>query len=195
MKIGILGGTFNPPHIGHIVLAKEIYEKLELDKILLIPTNIPPHKEDEGVSADIRLNMIKLAAKGQKAFEVTDIELKRGGISYTIDTVNKLKEVYSKDELYLIVGSDLANDFSSWKDFDQLSNLVKIVVAQRDKAPLKRKNNFIVVNITQIDTCSSDIRELIKEGKSIKGLVDNDVVDYIEKYGLYREHRKESGND
>ena len=142
MKIGILGGTFNPPHIGHIVLAKEIYEKLELDKVLLIPTNTPPHKEDEGVSADVRLHMIKLAARDQEAFEVSDIELKRGGISYTIDTVRKLKELFPQDELYLIVGSDLANDFLSWKDFDQLKNLVRIVVAQRDNAPLKKKNNF-----------------------------------------------------
>ena len=188
MKIGILGGTFNPPHIGHIVLAKEIHEKLGLDKILLIPTNIPPHKEDEGVSADVRLHMLKLAAKDQEAFEISDIELKRGGVSYTIDTVHQLKQIYPQDELYLIVGSDLANDFSSWKDFDQLSNLVKIVVAQRDSAPLKRKNNFIVINITQVDTCSSDIRELIKEGKSIKGLVSNGVADYIEKNELYREH-------
>ncbi len=186
MKIGILGGTFNPPHIGHIVLAKEIYEKLKLDKVLLIPTNIPPHKESEGAEADLRLKMLELSAKETPAFEVLDIELKRGGVSYTIDTVKELKKIYPQDELYLIVGSDLANGFSSWKDFDQLRKLVKIVVAQRDNAPLKDTEDFISVDITQIDTCSSDIRKLIEEGGSIKDLINNNVADYIEKNNLYR---------
>jgi nicotinate-nucleotide adenylyltransferase len=186
MKIGILGGTFNPPHIGHIVLAKEIYEKLGLDKILLIPTNVPPHKENGGVEADTRLKMLELAVGDNKTFEVSDIELKRGGVSYTIDTVKKLKELYPQDELYLIVGSDLANDFSSWKDFDQLRKLVKIVVAQRDNAPLKDTEDFISVDITQIDTCSSDIRKLIKEGGLVKDLINKGVADYIEQHGLYR---------
>ena len=188
MKIGILGGTFNPPHIGHIVLAKEIYEKLELDKVLLIPTNIPPHKENEGASADSRLKMLELAVEGDKSFEVCDLELKRGGISYTIDTIRQLKEIYSQDELYLIVGSDLANNFSSWKDFDQLRKLVKIVVAQRDNAPLKDPEDFILVDITQIDTCSSDIRELIKDGGLAKDLINKGVADYIEQHDLYKEH-------
>jgi len=185
-KIGILGGTFNPPHIGHLVLAKEAYEKLGLDKIFFIPTNIPPHKESQNVKARDRLNMVKLIAKLDPHFEALDIEIKRGGVSYTIDTVKELKEKFKYEEFFLIVGSDLANDFESWKYFDKLRKLVKIVVAKRKSFPLKNKDNFIILKVTQIDVSSSYIRNLIKKGFSIKFLVPDPVIDYIEKHNLYK---------
>ncbi len=194
MKIGILGGAFNPPHIGHLVLAKEILEKVKLDKIFFIPTNISPHKESEGVGANERLKMVQLAIAGNKYLEALDLEIKRGGISYTIDTLNELKKKYPDDEFYLIIGSDLANNFSSWKDYKDIGKLAKIVVAKRDDYPLKSKDDFIVVNITQIDSSSSQIRELIKQKKPIDKLVPAKVLEHIKKHNLFI-NRREEGND
>ncbi|MBM3243930.1 MAG: nicotinate (nicotinamide) nucleotide adenylyltransferase, partial [Candidatus Omnitrophica bacterium] len=108
MKIGILGGTFNPVHIGHLILAEEALEKLGLNKIIFMPACLPPHKENIDIAApNERLKMVKLAIKGNKKFIVSDIEIKRAGRSYTVDTVRELKKRSPKDEFYFIIGSDL----------------------------------------------------------------------------------------
>ncbi|MEI8349105.1 MAG: nicotinate-nucleotide adenylyltransferase [Candidatus Omnitrophota bacterium] len=185
MKIGIIGGTFNPPHVGHLILAQEVCQKLQLDKIFFIPTNIPPHKESHNVQAGDRLNMTRLATVGESRFEVLDLEIKRGGVSYTIDTVRELKNQYPKTGFYLIVGSDLANDFPTWKYFEGLKKAVQIVVAKRRAYPLEKKNNFIVVDIVQMGISSSHIRGLIKKGFSVKYLVTDQVARYIRKHRLY----------
>jgi len=186
MKIGILGGTFNPPHVGHIILAQEVYQKAGLDKIFYIPTNLPPHKESHNVSAQSRMAMVKLAVGKDKRFKVLDLEIKRGGVSYTADTVRQLQQKYAKADFYLIVGSDLANDFPTWKYFAELKKAVKIIVAKRRTYPLKKRNKFIVVNIVQMGISSSYIRGLIKKGFSVKYLVSDSVAEYIEKHKLYR---------
>ncbi|MEM7816703.1 MAG: nicotinate (nicotinamide) nucleotide adenylyltransferase [Candidatus Aenigmatarchaeota archaeon] len=186
MKIGILGGTFNPPHIGHLILAKEAKEKLGLEKVFFIPTNIPPHKESHNVSAIDRFNMVKLAVEDNKDFEVLDLEIKRGGVSYTIDTVRELKKRFSSYDFYLIIGSDLAKEFSSWKYSSELKKEVRIVVAKRKEYPLRMRNNFIVLDIIHIGISSSYIRGLIKKGFSIKYLVPSRVEEYITKHKLYK---------
>ncbi|UCD14941.1 MAG: nicotinate (nicotinamide) nucleotide adenylyltransferase [Candidatus Omnitrophota bacterium] len=186
MKIGILGGTFNPPHIGHIVLAQEVLEKLKLDKIFFIPTNIPPHKTRDDMEAMHRFNMVKLAIEGKPRFEVKDLELKRGGVSYTIDTIRVLKQMHPQDELFLIVGSDLAQTINGWKEFGDLKKSVKIVVAQRKETPFKASGDFTVVDITQISISSSQIRDRFKAGALIKNFVKDSVADYIEKHNLYK---------
>ncbi|MDP2923017.1 MAG: nicotinate-nucleotide adenylyltransferase [Candidatus Omnitrophota bacterium] len=186
MKIGILGGTFNPPHIGHLILAQEICQKLSLDKIFFIPTNIPPHKESHNVQSDDRLSMTRIATKNDARFDVLDLEIKRGGVSYTIDTVKELKAKFPKAEFYLIVGSDLANDFPTWKYFEGLKKSVKIVVAKRRAYPLKKRNRFIVLNIVQMGISSSHVRGLIKNGFSPKYLVPDNVAHYIKKHKLYK---------
>jgi nicotinate-nucleotide adenylyltransferase len=186
MKIGILGGTFNPPHTGHLILAQEICQKLSLDKVFFIPTNIPPHKESQNVKSKDRLNMTKLAVAGDKRFEVLDLEIKRGGVSYTIDTVRELKAKFPQADFYLIVGSDLANDFPAWKYFESLKKSVKIVVAKRRAYPLKKRERFIALNIVQMGISSSHIRGLIKRGFSVKYLVTDRVARYIRKHKLYK---------
>jgi len=186
MKIGILGGTFNPPHVGHLILAQEVAQKLSLDKIFFIPTNIPPHKESHNVKGSDRLNMVKLAVKEDSRFEVLDLEIKRGGVSYTIDTVRELKNKFKRAEFYLIVGSDLANDFPTWKYFENLKKAVKIVVAKRRAYPLETKNRFIIAQIVQMGISSSYIRGLIKKGFSVKYLVIDSVAKYIERHKLYK---------
>lgn len=186
MRIGILGGTFNPPHIGHVVLAKEAIRKLCLDKIFFIPTNISPHKDNDFIDSLARFDMVKLTASQDKKFEVLDIEIKRGGVSFTVDTVKQLKRMYPEDDFFLIVGSDLANNFSSWKDYCALKSLVDIVVAQRKVMPLKNKDSFTIIDIPQVDISSSKIRELVKKDISIQDMVEKPVEKYIKKHNLYK---------
>lgn len=185
MKIGILGGTFNPPHIGHIILAQEAQLRLGLDKIFFIPTNIPPHKASKEADSKHRFNMVQLMIEGEDCFAVMDLELKRGGVSYTVDTVRQLKAQFPQDDFVLIFGSDLANDFYKWKRFDELKRAVKIVVAQRKETLFKDKNDFSVIDIIQIGISSSMIRERIREGKPIKNLVKDNVFQYIKEHRLY----------
>jgi nicotinate-nucleotide adenylyltransferase len=186
MKVGVLGGTFNPPHIGHLILGEEVRDKLNLEKIFFIPTNIPPHKEHNNIDAVHRLNMVKLSVKNNSYFEVLDWEINRGGVSYTIDTVKELKEKFRGDDFYLIVGSDLANTFSTWKNFQELKRIVKIVVAERQDFPLKERDDFIVIDIIQVKISSSRIRKMIQERKPIRYLVSDNVAHYIEKHKLYK---------
>jgi nicotinate-nucleotide adenylyltransferase len=186
MKIGILGGTFSPPHLGHSALAIEALEHLKLDRVLLIPTNISPHKDNDSTSILKRLDMVKIMISSDQRIKIEDCEIKRGGTSYTIDTVRELKKKYPGDEFYLIVGSDLANDFSSWKSFPELKKETRIVVGCRNNYPLKEKDNFILLDIAQFYISSSQIRELIKKGHSIRHLVKDSVADYVEKHKLYK---------
>ncbi len=186
MRIGILGGAFNPPHNGHLVIAQDILDALKLDKIFFIPTNISPHKEDGGITGEMRLEMVKLEISDNDAFEVLDLEIRRGGTSFTIDTVRELKKRYPEDELYLIVGSDLANAFSSWKDSQKLKQELKIIVANRKEYPLGDEDSYLIVDIRQVELSSSQIRELIKNKSSIKGLVKETVANYIQKHNLYK---------
>lgn len=186
MKIGILGGTFNPPHYGHLILAQEVLQKLKLDRVLFIPANLPPHKNATLVSAAHRHAMVERSIKGNKKFSLCDVEIRRGGTSYTIDTVLELKKKFPGKELYLIVGSDLARTFHAWKERERLSVLSRIVVARRREFPLRKKNNFIAVDILHIGISSSLIRELVKEKKSIRYLVPLEVEKYIKRYKLYR---------
>ncbi len=130
--------------------------------------------------------MTKLAVGADKRFEVLDLELRRGGVSYTIDTVRELKRAWQKAEFYLIVGSDLANDFPTWRYFADLKKAVNIVVAKRRAHPLKKRDKFIVVNIVQMGISSSHIRGLLKKRFSIHYLVTNEVARYIKKNKLYR---------
>ncbi len=186
MKIGIFGGSFNPPHLGHTALAIEAMEHFKLDKVFFVPTNISPHKENDATDISKRLDMLKLAVSANSRFEIQDCEIKRGGVSYTIDTVRELKSNYPDDEFYLIVGSDLANDFSTWKDYQDLRKQIKIAVACRNNYPLEEKSNFILLEIAQFYISSSQIRQLVKEGHSIRHLVKDSVADYIERHKLYK---------
>ncbi|MFH1771830.1 MAG: nicotinate-nucleotide adenylyltransferase [Candidatus Omnitrophota bacterium] len=185
MKVGILGGTFNPPHIGHLVLARETLEALKLDKVFFIPTNTPPHKVNDNISANHRYAMVKLAIIGEPCFEVLDIEIERKGVSFTVDTVKQLRKKYPGYEFFLVAGSELARDFAEWKDFETIKKNVKIVVAQREICPLDKTDGFIELKISQIGISSSQIRKLLQQGKSAKYFVRDNVLDYINKHKLY----------
>jgi len=185
MKIGILGGSFNPPHIGHMILAEFVKEHLNLDRIIFIPCNIPPHKSKrEIVPGKHRLRMLELALKGRKGYLVSDLELKRGGISYTVDTLKILKKKYSKGKLFLIIGSDLYQDFSTWYKPEEIKKLVKLVVVVRTLLKKKGKN-IIFLKMPKIEISSSLIRERLKKGLSIRWFVPEEVRKYILRNKLY----------
>jgi nicotinate-nucleotide adenylyltransferase len=188
MKIGILGGTFNPIHIGHLILAEEAREKLGLDKVIFVPAYQPPHKDNSDIAqAGARFTMIKLAIKGNKNFEVSDIEIKRNGRSYTIDTIKEFKLKYPKDDLYFIIGSDLLKYLNDWKDLGEIIKMVKFIVATRPGYPLEKIPSYIkTIPIRAVDVSGFEVRECIEENKSFRYLVPEAVCDYISRKGLYK---------
>ena len=195
MKVGILGGTFNPIHAGHLILAEEVREKLKLDKIIFVPTYLPPHKDNSDIApAGARLDMVKTATRGNRFFSVSDSEIKRNGRSYTIDTLREFKKIYPQDELYFIIGSDLLKYLDDWKDLSEIVKMVKFIVATRPGFPLEdistyvasRQTGVSTVEIRAVDISGFEIRRAVKEGRSFRYLVPEAVFNYINKKRLYR---------
>lgn len=188
MKIGILGGTFNPVHIGHLILAEEAREKLGLDRVIFVPAYLPPHKDTSDIApAKLRLKMAQIAIKGNRNFYVSEMEIRRDGRSYTIDTINEFKRIYPSDELYFIAGSDLLKYLDEWKDLSEIIKLVKFIVATRPGYPLDKLPSYInTMPIRAVDVSAFQIRSCIKEGRSFRYLVPEAVFDYINKKGLYK---------
>jgi len=186
MRIGILGGTFNPIHLGHLVLAQQVKDILGLYKVVFVPVFMPPHKEiiDE-VSVEDRYKMVELAISGNENFDVSSMEIEAGGKSYTISTLEKFKSRYPQDELFFIAGSDSLRE--DWKDFSKILDLVKFVIVNRPNYSIdsnidKRIN---IIDINPIDISSSQIRSLIERKKSVRYLLPDKVIQYIDKNSLY----------
>lgn len=198
MNIGIMGGTFNPIHLGHLVLSEYIREGLGLDKIIFIPTGNPPHKDkDEVIRSFDRKNMVELSIRDNPYFSISTIELDRKDKSYTIDTITGLKENYRDDNLIMIIGSDSLFSIETWKSCPNLLKEISFVVADRvlreNKSliqEIKRLNKKYKSDIKYFDTplieiSSTEIRDRLKRGESIKYLVKEDVNKYIYENNLY----------
>ena len=191
-KIGILGGTFDPIHMGHLVLAEQVKEKLKLDQVIFIPCFSPPHKRGRKLSpAKDRFHITRLAVDGNPFFLVSDIELKRKGFSYTVDTLRQLKNLYPNSKIYFLTGSDALNEIHTWKDPEKIYKLAKMVIATRPGFDeFDPEDHFakksIIINITGVDIYSSQIRGRVKKGQSIKYLVPSKVEKYIKRKKLYR---------
>ena len=187
-RIGLLGGTFNPIHLGHLALAEEARQLLCLAKVIFIPVHLPPHKKVGALTpAQERYHMISLAIKSNPFFEVSNIELKRGGISYSVETVQELKFRFPHTNLYFIVGSDFLKEFSVRKDIDRLSKICKFAIAQRPGHTFKKiPKNMQMIKVSALDISSTDIRKRIKARRSIRYLVPEGVRKYILKKKLYR---------
>ncbi|MBN2325187.1 MAG: nicotinate (nicotinamide) nucleotide adenylyltransferase [Spirochaetes bacterium] len=203
-KFGIFGGTFNPIHTGHLRLAEDVREEYSLDTILFIPANLPPHKRaPEGLDPSHRLEMVRLAIKNNPCFRCDGIELKRGGVSYTIDTVRYLYDRYTFEERpYLIIGSDLTDTLHTWKEIETLLRLVRIIVLMRaghdlagrsTLSPGKEGSGWFSYKRRTIDITSSEVRGRIREGRSVRYLVPDGVLKYIKKNGLYRAGKETAG--
>ena len=197
-KYGIFGGSFNPIHYGHLMICEYIKEEMGLDKVIFIPTGNPPHK-DLGVSAEDRYEMVRLAISPNPDFEISDIETTRVKLSYTVDTIRELKEIYKEEKLYFLIGLDSLFQLKTWKKIGDLSQEIEFVVALRpgyiDKEEINREIDFLRENFgTKInliktplyEISSTDLRERIHEGKSLRYLIPKKVLDYIEESGFYK---------
>ena len=190
-KLGIFGGTFNPPHMAHLMAAEGVRDQLKLDKVLFVPAAIPPHKQKENiVPVKHRLEMVRLAIRGNRYFEISDVELHRKGPSYTIDTVREMRRSYPDDELLFIMGIDLLTEFDTWKEPDMILEECRLVAMNRpgfdlaviDKDLLMRVE---LVNVPSVDISSTNIRRRVKSGRSIRYLVTQDVEEYIHRNSIY----------
>lgn len=189
MRIGILGGTFNPIHIGHLILAEEAHFKLKLDKLVFVPAFMPPHKAPEAViRAKHRLGMVKLAIEDNPAFEVSTVEIEARKKSYSIETLKEFRSIYGEDaQLFFITGSDSLKDLFSWRDINDIFKISKFIVASRPGYPIKDVPREVqTVVITPIEVSSEDIRARIKEDRSIRYLVPENVRKYILAHNLYK---------
>lgn len=208
MKIGIFGGTFNPPHKGHVRMVEKMTEELELDKVLIIPNKLPTHKRcDDLADNRDRLNMCKIAFKNPK-FEISTMEMDRESDSYTIYTINELRKKYPNDQLYLIIGSDMFLIFHKWYKHKEILNECTVCVASRDSDESVQKlrnyafeqlgvympdldgKNIHISLLDAYEVSSSEIRERIAGGRSLYGIVDPEIIEYMEKNKLYGYKKK-----
>ena len=197
IKIGVFGGAFNPIHNGHVNMVKEAFADLKLQKMLIIPTCISPHKSSAGlISYEDRANMCELAFADMiesGKFEISNIEKRMGGTSYTINTIRELKRQYPSDAVfYLIIGGDMLFYFDKWYRYEALLGECKVVAAARQTSEYSDMCEYAaemgrikVLNLNVTEVSSTEIRDKLKKGKSISGLVPSGVEDYIKEHGLY----------
>jgi nicotinate-nucleotide adenylyltransferase len=197
VRLGILGGTFNPPHLGHLVCAQEAYQQLDLDRVLLVPARIPPHKEvEDDPGVEHRLELCRLALEGDERMEVSSLEAERPGTSYTVDTLEELKTRAPDTELYLILGGDVAAGLPDWRQPDRVLSLATVAVAERPGtsrgavtealAGLGCGDRARFFAMPTIGVSSTMIRERVLAGQAIRYLVPDAVASYIEDRGLYQ---------
>lgn len=196
MKIGILGGTFDPIHYGHLWFAEYAREKFKLDKVFFVPNRIPPHRETPVATSKQRYEMVLLATLNNPYFEVLPIELEREGVSYMVDTIRDLSTYFSNAELYLLLGNDAFRDFLKWKDPYKIVEKVNIIVGSRGEEyytnDLKDfintfENKIFFLGFPYYPISAKEIRDRVKKGLSIKYLVPESVEEYIIKNSIYCE--------
>jgi len=186
MRIGIIGGTFNPVHHGHLLLAESAREALALERVLFIPANQPPHKPGARLlSGKARLAMLKLAIRDHAGFAASEIELSRPGPSYTLETLQTIRRSMPDAKLFLIIGQDLLR--VRWKAWSQIKRLCTVVVAKRPGSRVARKEKGVVwLEMPQVAVSASEIRMRVRAGRSIRYLVPRSVERYIRSHHLYR---------
>jgi len=194
MRICLYGGTFDPPHLGHLAIAEYIRDKLNIETVLFIPAYIAPHKIKYSVSSvEDRLKMLQLAVSDHSGLQISKVEIQRKGVSYSIDTIRQIKEgmdIKSKD-LYILIGADSFLEFHTWRDPDKILEESSVLVAGRPGFDIREvseefRNKIQMVSAPLIDISATMIRRKIRDGKSIRSLVHARVEDYILRKGLYR---------
>jgi nicotinate-nucleotide adenylyltransferase len=185
-KIGILGGTFNPPHIGHLIVANEVKHVLGLDEVRLMPTAVPPHKTaPSDATAEQRLHMAGLAVSDIKGLTVSAFEVEQGGVSYTYDTMKQLTEIESGVDFHFIIGGDMIDLLPTWHRIEDLVVLVNFVGVGRPGTIGTTDYPIIMVDIPQIELSSTLIRSRFSEKGTVQFLIPPAVEDFIRKEGLY----------
>ncbi len=190
MRIGIFGGSFDPIHLGHLILVEQCRDQAKLDQVFLIPAPRPPHKVNKAEATfDHRLEMLKLAIAGHPELQVDTCEMDRPGLSYTVDTLRHLHQREPKNEWFLILGGDSVRDFETWRDPEGISKLATLLIVDRSGtegiAP-PSYSRYQRIASPLIDISSTDIRERVKTGRSIRYLVPDAVAAFIDANKLYR---------
>ncbi|MCM3788496.1 nicotinate-nucleotide adenylyltransferase [Domibacillus indicus] len=185
-KVGILGGTFNPPHVGHLIAANEALHALDLDEIRFMPNSLPPHKKLAGhVDDEHRLRMTELAIEGNDCFRIETIEIQRAGVSYTIDTMRELIKREPEKSFYFIIGADMIEYLPKWRDIDELSRLVTFVGVKRPGYSTETPYPVLLIDTPEIHLSSTVLREKAASNKTLHYLMPETVIRYIKENGLY----------
>ena len=193
MKIGFLGGSFDPVHFGHLLAAQDAFEQYHLDRLVLVPAAQAPLKpNDVQSSAEDRLAMLRAATEWDHRFEIADLELRRGGISYSIDSARHFRTVYPNDTLYWVIGGDQLPKLHLWRDVQELSQLVEFIFLERPGYPVKAKPEIPGLRLHRCDghllaISSTELRERTRRNLSLDYFVPHNAIVYIKEHGLYRD--------
>lgn len=192
MKIGFLGGSFDPVHFGHLMAAQDAYEQKLLDRLILVPAAQAPLKPNDVLtSAEDRLAMLRAATEWDRRFEISDYELKRGGISYTIDSARHFRAQYPNDQLYWIIGGDQLPQLHLWKDIGELAQLVEFIFLERPGYPVRSSVNIPELKLNRCDghllaISSTELRDRTRRNLSLDYFIPHKAIVYIREKGLYR---------
>jgi nicotinate-nucleotide adenylyltransferase len=203
VRIGILGGTFDPPHVGHLLVASDAVEALQLDRLLFVPNAVQPLKADQPQSPpEDRLAMVRLATAPDRRFEVDAQEVERGGVSYSVDTLEAMGRRAPRDERFFLVGADASHAFSRWRSPRRIAELATVAIMRRADGAGREDAEVIaaivaaigadvpppvVIETRRIDVSSTEVRERVRTGRSILGFVPDAVARFIAERGLYHE--------
>lgn len=193
VKIGFLGGSFDPVHFGHLMAAQDAFEQYNLDRLILVPAAQAPLKpSDVQSSAEDRLAMLRSAIEWDKRFEISDVELKRGGVSYTIDSARHFRRCFPHDDLYWVIGGDQLPKLHLWKDIQELARLVEFIFLERPGYPLKASPDVPGLRMHRCDghllaISSTELRERTRRNLSLDYFVPHKAIVYIKEHALYRE--------
>jgi len=191
MRLGIFGGAFDPPHTGHLTIAGGVRDALGLDRVVFIPYAAGPHRDSPPLAAGAdRLAMLKVCLEGRSGFSVDDRELCRGGLSWMVETLRELSGEHPGAELYLIVGADQVEVFSTWRDWREILELARVAVVGRPGhepagGPPELRERMELVELPPMHLSSSEVRRRVRDGLSIRHLVPEAVVGYIQEHDLY----------
>ena len=193
MRLGIFGGSFDPPHIGHLLVAEDACDELGLDRLIFVPAAIQPLKAHRGtVSPAQRLEMVRLLADGNPRFDVSAAEVERSGLSFTVDTLTHFATEYPAAERYFLIGADVLSTFAKWREPARVLELAQLVVLQRADAdapalpPAMDPARLRRLNTRRVDVSSTEVRERVRQGKPIRGFVTDNVAAFIARNALYR---------
>ena len=191
MRLGIFGGSFDPPHVGHLLVAVDAFEALSLDKLIFVPAAVQPLKAGMAAATPHhRLSMVRLLVGADPRFGVDAVEIERAGLSYTVDTLETFAQRFPSAERFFLVGEDAMMAFAAWKAPQQIMRLAQVVILRRPGAatadPSKAPDGTIALSTRLIDVSSTEIRERVRDGKSIRGFVPESVAAFIETERLYR---------
>ncbi|WEG14204.1 nicotinate-nucleotide adenylyltransferase [Pullulanibacillus sp. KACC 23026] len=187
MRIGLLGGTFDPPHFGHLIMAEEARAAFELDEVWFMPTYLPPHKERRVTKAEQRIDMVRRAISGNPYFKLSLVEYERKGRSYTYETIEILKEQHPDVAFYFIIGGDMVNDLPNWYRIEELKKEVSFIGVTRSHVEIEKaeQSALQLIKMPDIDISSTMIRERIQNKQPVRYFLPENVRNYIEENQLY----------